>query len=106
MTTEKHHGLSAQNLRIIEDIFRKNIPSGIKVVVCIFGSRAKGSHSTYSDVDLLIECDALPSGTLSRIAESLEESSLPYKFDLVDAAKLAPEYERSVLASKQLLFTL
>jgi predicted nucleotidyltransferase len=106
MTTEINHGLSPQNLRIIEDIFRKNIPSGVRLVVCIFGSRAKGTHSRYSDVDLLIECEALPAGALSKIAESLEETSLPYKFDLVDAGKLAPEYKLSVNASKRFLFAL
>ena len=101
---DKNYGLSQQTLRVIEDIFRNNIPSGIRVIVSIFGSRAKGTHSTYSDVDLLIECEALPPGTLSKIAESLEESSLPYKFDLVDAAKLATEYEHSVQASKRVMF--
>jgi len=77
MTTEINHGLSPQSLRTIEEIFRKNIPAGVKLVVSIFGSRAKGTHSRYSDVDLLIESESLPADALSRITEGLEESSLP-----------------------------
>jgi predicted nucleotidyltransferase len=106
MISLRDHGISPQNLGVVQDIFREHIPAGVQVVVCLFGSRANGTHSKYSDVDLLIECEALPVGALSKITQDLEESSLPYKFDLVDAGKLAPEYKRSVDASKQFLFSL
>lgn len=106
MINGTNHGLTSENVRMVEDIFRRHIPVGAKLVVWIFGSRAKGTHSRYSDVDLLIECAALPTDALSNITESLEESPLPYKFDLVDSAKLAPEYAHSVHASKHFLFSL
>jgi predicted nucleotidyltransferase len=68
------------------------------------GSRATGNHKRFSDVDLLIESDDLTGVMLGRIAEAFEESSLPYKVDLVDVRKLAPAYVPSVMASRRILF--
>ena len=99
-------GLTSKDLELIENIFRKEIPNSLGIRVYIFGSRAGLGYQKYSDVDLLIESVALPAKTLSIIAERLEESSLPYKFDLVDVRKLAPEYADSVHKTKQLVFTI
>ena len=96
-------GLTAQEFKLIENIFRGALPNSIGIRVYIFGSRVGAGYQKYSDVDLLIESAALPAETLSIIAQRLEESILPYKVDLVDA-KLAPEYAESVHKTKQLFF--
>lgn len=57
--------------------------------VRIFGSRAKGTHSPHSDVDLAIwgEVDELRTQS---IAAELDELPLPYRYDVVafDTIKL------------------
>ncbi|MEI8026958.1 MAG: nucleotidyltransferase domain-containing protein [Pseudomonadota bacterium] len=99
-------GLSPQDRELIESIFRKEIPNPVGIRVYIFGSRVGARYQKYSDVDLLLEGGPLPAETLSTIAERLEESVLPYKVDLVDARKLAPEYAESVNRTKQLFFSI
>lgn len=49
----------------------------------LFGSRAMGSFSRGSDIDLALEGDSLDQGELSRIASKLEDSRLPFKVDLL-----------------------
>jgi predicted nucleotidyltransferase len=59
--------------------------------VRIFGSRAKGTHSARSDVDLALwgNLDALQA---EAIAAELDELPLPYRFDVLgfDRIKLQP----------------
>ena len=98
-------GLTPREIELIEGIFRQVVPNSVSIRVYIFGSRSRGGYQKYSDVDLLVESDALPPGSLALIAERLEESILPYKVDLVDARKLAPEYGESVHNSKELFFS-
>ena len=47
----------------------------------VFGSRAKGTHSERSDVDLVITGDLEPLRA-EGIAAELDELPLPYKFDV------------------------
>lgn len=64
-------------LKTIEDLknYLVNYFADKKVRVYLFGSRARGTNSPHSDVDLAIESKE----DLSRV----EESNLPYKVDLV-----------------------
>jgi len=67
--------------------------------VWIFGSRARGNHQAFSDIDLLFELPSgknLPPGFLSDIHESIEESRLSYKVDLVKLSDLAASYRPNV----------
>lgn len=57
----------------------------------------------YSDVDLLIDCQSLSAHLIVEILEEIEESSFPYKIDLVDLKKLAPEYGPTLHSAKKLL---
>ncbi len=50
----------------------------------LFGSRAKGNYKAASDVDLAIEGTDLDISTLLRFQADLEESTLPYFFDVID----------------------
>ena len=51
--------------------------------VYCFGSRAKDSHSKYSDLDLMVENFSGSKSEIFKIKESLKESNLPLKVDLV-----------------------
>jgi uncharacterized protein len=61
----------------------------------LFGSRARGDHSRYSDVDILVAGDA-PLSVLARVREEMEESLFPFKVDFVEATKLATAYATGV----------
>ncbi len=72
--------------------------------VWIFGSRARGDHKTFSDIDLLFSFpEKAPAGLLGLISEALEESRLPFKVDLVNESELADSYREGVLDERQAL---
>lgn len=53
--------------------------------VWLFGSRAVGGARESSDIDVaVLPLDALPPETLARIRDALDESTVPYRVDLVD----------------------
>lgn len=72
-------GLSKETVDFIHGVF-----SGHPEVerVLIYGSRAKGSHSSGSDIDLVFQGENLRSSVISSISRALDHSSLPYMFDL------------------------
>jgi uncharacterized protein len=59
--------------------------------VWLFGSCARGEAFQHSDIDIaILPHDELPSGFFSHLAESTEESSIPYDVDIVDLRSAAP----------------
>ncbi|MEX1270457.1 MAG: nucleotidyltransferase domain-containing protein [Balneolaceae bacterium] len=74
-------GLTGRDMKAIQTIF-ESYPE-VKTVY-VFGSRAKGNYRTGSDVDLAIMNEGISIKRLSRLRSDFEESSLPYKIDLVD----------------------
>jgi len=54
----------------------------------IFGSRAKGTHTVRSDVDLALNGDIAPLETQA-IAADLDELPLPYHFDVQSLQNIA-----------------
>jgi predicted nucleotidyltransferase len=63
--------------------------------IYLFGSRARGDASAYSDIDIAIESSSALSSKLSQVRFELEESLIPYKVDLVELSK-AP-YLRDII---------
>ena len=59
--------------------------------VWLFGSCARGEVFQHSDIDVaILPQDELPAGFFSDLAESVEESSIPYDVDIVDLLSAAP----------------
>jgi len=85
MQTLYPYGLSERDEQAIFGIFNK-YPE-IKNVL-IFGSRAKGVYHKGSDIDLAIDGDHVSHKTLQQIKSDFEESSLPYRIDLIDMDKI------------------
>lgn len=68
------------------------------VRVFLFGSHATGRAAGASDIDVAVLPEGeLPAGLISRIREELEESSVPYRVDLVDLSKTDKIFRRRVL---------
>src|SRR5437660_4645048 len=59
--------------------------------VWLFGSCARGEVLQHSDIDIaILPREKLPSAFFSDLAESVEESSIPYEVDIVDLRSAAP----------------
>lgn len=75
-------GLLASDLHSIREAV-KTLPAIEQLI--LFGSRAKGTHKTGSDVDLAIKGAAVTYETALQLASILnEERPLPYFFDVVN----------------------
>ena len=59
----------------------ETVPSVDKAV--LFGSRAMGLARANSDVDIMLYGDGLKMQDIMRINSLLEETTLPYQFDLI-----------------------
>ena len=49
----------------------------------LFGSRAKGTQKSGSDIDLALVGDSLDWRTIGRINDALDDLLLPYRFSLI-----------------------
>ena len=61
----------------------------------VYGSRVKGCSRRYSDIDICYFED-IPSLELHEIKESLDESNLTIKVDLVAVAELSKEFFKAI----------
>lgn len=82
------YGLTDKELQILQTLFAVN--SRIEQVI-LYGSRVKGSYKPFSDVDIVLVGDALSRTDINRLYASIDESSLPYKFDISLLASLKSE---------------
>ena len=90
-----NYGLSDQELSFLEQLVLiplKN--SGARVF--LFGSRARGTHHKYSDLDILVASEIDLSRLVNDILERLEQSNFPYKVDIVEDRLLSSNYRPGV----------
>ena len=86
------------------DYLLKEIVSPIKALggeVFCFGSRARGDHHSFSDIDLMIESDLDLSKIIADISEKIEEGGFPYKVDIVQYKKFATGYKKDYEKDKK-----
>ncbi|WP_457642711.1 nucleotidyltransferase domain-containing protein [Persephonella sp.] len=78
-----------KQIKSIDDLrsFLREYFKNKNVKIYLFGSRAKGKQSIYSDIDLAFESENDITKDLTLIRELLEESYLPYKLDIIDLSK-------------------
>ena len=82
-------------MKTIEELKTLLISSFPNGKIYLFGSRAKGNASPYSDYDIAIESNTSLRKKLSEIKSIVEESQIPYKVDLIDLSK-APYLKKIV----------
>ncbi|MCL1875394.1 MAG: nucleotidyltransferase domain-containing protein [Synergistaceae bacterium] len=81
------NGLSRDELAQICAIF-ETVTSVDKAV--LFGSRAMGTARPNSDVDIMLYGDGLKMSDIIQICSLLDETTLPYQFDLIHYATKNP----------------
>ena len=76
-----NYGLTERDMKTFLQIF-KRYPS-VKEVK-LFGSRAKGNFKPGSDIDLAVMNKEVDENELLHLRSEIDESSLPYRIDLVN----------------------
>ena len=66
------------------------------VEVWAFGSRVKWTARSNSDLDLVAFARSADAGRVSRLAEALEESSLPFRVDLLVWENIPENFQRNI----------
>ena len=95
--------LDARNWNIVQSILQSHLPT---TEVWAFGSRARGTHKPYSDLDLaLITSQALPLSKLAQLHDAFDTSDLTIKVDLVDWASTGESFRTIIARDKVLLQT-
>ncbi|MDI9350088.1 MAG: nucleotidyltransferase domain-containing protein [Candidatus Symbiobacter sp.] len=90
-----------QYLALIRRILQQNIP---EQRVWAFGSRVCGTAKNYSDLDLMIDnTEILPQKIRSQLLDDFGESNLPWKVDMVEAARLSHEFRQIIDRHKILI---
>lgn len=79
------YGMTDNELELLCSLFARQ--REIERVI-LYGSRARGTHKPFSDVDITLLGVSLTRSHLSRLMADIDESSLPYFFDISLFAKL------------------
>ena len=79
------YGMTDEELDLLCSLFARQ--REIERVI-LYGSRAKGTHKSFSDVDITLLGVGLSRSHLNRLMADIDESSLPYFFDVSLYAKL------------------
>jgi uncharacterized protein len=72
--------------------------AGEDIRVFLFGSRARGTHRSGSDVDIgLIPAKTMDSVGIAVLRARIEESNIPYKVDIVNFHDVSDDFRNSAL---------
>lgn len=86
--------LQPHHLQEVLQILATHVPA---LEVRAFGSRVKGTAKPYSDLDLAVmTTEPMPLAQEAALKEAFDESSLPFKVDLLDWAATAPSFRQLI----------
>jgi predicted nucleotidyltransferase len=69
-----------------------------EVKIILFGSRARGQGSPFSDVDIgIIPFGELEDKELAILRERIEDSNIPYKVEVVNFSEVSEDFKKSAL---------
>jgi predicted nucleotidyltransferase len=70
----------------------------------VFGSRVKGNHKKFSDIDLCFVREVpMDLSEMGKLRFAFEESDLPFKVDIVDYQRVTPEF-RAIIDREKVPF--
>jgi predicted nucleotidyltransferase len=94
-------GLRDHERSMIQAVFTR-IPGLHRVI--LYGSRALGTYRPGSDLDLALDGPGLQAQDLARLAGSLDELPLPYRYDLTDYRSIANQALRTHIDQHGVVF--
>ncbi|MBT9247919.1 nucleotidyltransferase domain-containing protein (plasmid) [Gemmobacter fulvus] len=87
--------IAPEHLAQVQTILARHLPNDVEVLV--FGSRARGGAKRFSDLDLALkDVGPLDPTVMAHLVDAFEESSLPWRVDLVDYHALTPAFLSAV----------
>jgi len=95
-------GLTKDEFSLLKSLVVAPLTKRGATVWC-FGSRAKGTHSEFSDIDLMVESQDDLSELIAEVKEAIVDSTFPYKVDIVDWKHFAYEYKVNFEKEKTLI---
>ena len=81
--------LTTRQLAIVKEIVRDHL--GTRPVK-VFGSRATDTAKAFPDLDLLVMGEPLTAQQRGAADEAFDESDLPFRVDIVEAARIDPSF--------------
>ena len=87
-------GLSEEDILLIKNEIQRNLGSTKNSKLYIYGSRVKGNHREFSDIDLLLKADEFDENALGKI--DFSELDTPYKVDFVLDTELFESYREEI----------
>lgn len=73
------YGLTDKEIQKLQELFAVN--DRIEQVI-LYGSRAKGNYKPFSDVNITLVGSGLSRTDVNALHAAIDESTLPYKFDI------------------------
>ncbi|WP_333875898.1 nucleotidyltransferase domain-containing protein [Methylobacter sp.] len=73
------YGLKEQTIEQINSVFTR-YPEVEQII--LYGSRAKGTYKTGSDIDLTLKGNNLDLAMINKISNDIDDLLLPYSFDI------------------------
>lgn len=84
-----------QQLGIVRSALRSALPNATFLV---FGSRITGTHHPYSDLDIaVLQQEPVSLQVFSSLEESLANSDLPFRVDVIDLQRVTEEFRHRIL---------
>ena len=89
-----NHGIDEESKRKIIAVVSALFPSA---EIYLFGSRARGTHSQWSDIDIALkENEKISRYAIAEAVSMLEASNMPYKIDIVDFNSVTSDMRESI----------
>ena len=88
-------GLEDRHLDFIKEMLKKHIKNPAAEFY-IFGSRAKGTHKQYSDVDIAVNSPDLTFDARLKLSADFENSTFPYEVDIIDLNNTAESFKNII----------
>lgn len=86
--------LRPEQLALVRRLLAAHVP---ECEVRAFGSRTKGTAKPYSDLDLVVVGEAkLERSRLNRLEEAFEESTLPFRVEVMDGWTLSAPFREAI----------
>lgn len=98
-------GLTNEELKKIKELFQKHFGDLPDSKIYLFGSRAKGEHKKYSDIDLAVKSKEKDiNKRIALFKEDWEQTKIPYKVDITSWKNLYKPYLPDIRRSKKILW--
>lgn len=93
--------LSPEHIALLKQLITKHLSD---CEIRVFGSRIHGTAKPYSDIDIALKCGSqIDRKTMSRLKESLQESTLPIRVDVLDWESISEEFRRVIETGYEVL---